>query len=77
MPTAIFALLRICAPPGMDARAISYATAFHFFGMGLAPFVAGLIAPVMGMRTYFALTIVLMLCGLVLWLRPPRAGRSR
>jgi len=77
MPTAVFALLRIYAPPGMDARAISYATAFHFFGMGLAPFVAGLIAPVMGMRTYFALTIVLMVCGLVLWLRPTRAGRSR
>lgn len=69
MPTAIFALLRICAPPGMDARAISYATAFHFFGMGLAPFVAGLIAPVLGMRTYFGLTIVLMLGGLVLWRR--------
>jgi MFS family permease len=69
MPTAIFALLRIYAPPGMDARAISYATAFHFFGMGLAPFVAGLIAPTLGMRTYFGLTIVLMLGGLVLWRR--------
>jgi len=69
MPTAIFALLRVHAPPGMDARAISYATAFHFFGMGLAPFVAGLIAPTLGMRTYFGLTIVLMLGGLVLWRR--------
>ena len=69
MPTAIFALLRIHAPPGMDARAISYATAFHFFGMGLAPFVAGLIAPVLGLRAYFALTIVGMLAGLVLWRR--------
>jgi DHA1 family multidrug resistance protein-like MFS transporter len=76
MPTAIFALLRIYAPPGMDARAISYATAFHFFGMGLAPFVAGLIAPTLGMRTYFGLTIVLMLGGLVLWRRTVR-GTSK
>jgi MFS family permease len=77
MPTAIFALLRIYAPPGMDARAISYATAFHFFGMGLAPFVAGLIAPVLGLRTYFGLTIVLMLGGLVLWRRTvTRTSRS-
>ena len=53
----------------MDARAISYATAFHFFGMGLAPFFAGLIAPALGWRLYFAFTIVLMFGGLVLWLR--------
>jgi hypothetical protein len=53
----------------MDARAISYATAFQFFAMGLAPFTAGLIGPAFGLRAYFALTIVLMLGGLALWLR--------
>ena len=69
MPTAIFALLRVHAPPGMDARAISYASAFQFFAMGMAPFTAGLVGPALGLRTYFALTILLMLGGLVLWLR--------
>lgn len=69
MPTAIFALLRVHAPKGMDARAISYSTAFHFFGMGLAPFIAGLISPAFGMRAYFALTMVAMIGGLALWLR--------
>ncbi len=69
LPPAVFQLLRIHAPPGMDARAISYATAFQFFAMGLAPFGAGLIGPVFGLRAYFAFTIVLMLSGLVLWLR--------
>lgn len=78
MPTAIFGLLRMYAPPGMDARAISYSTAFHFFGMGLAPFVAGLIAPTLGMRTYFALTMVLMFGGLMLWRRNVAgAGRNQ
>ncbi|MGQ0522294.1 MAG: MFS transporter [Betaproteobacteria bacterium] len=67
MPTAIFALLRVYAPKGMDARAISYSTAFHFIGMGLAPFIAGLISPVFGMRPYFTLTIVAMAGGLALW----------
>jgi MFS family permease len=67
MQAAIFQLLRMHALPGMDARAISYATAFQFFGMGVAPFAAGLIGPVLGMRAYFAVTIVLMLGGLVLW----------
>ncbi len=69
MPTAIFALLRVHAPVGMDARAISYASAFQFFAMGLAPFTAGLVAPALGLRAYFALTILLMLGGLMLWLR--------
>ncbi len=40
MQTAIFQLLRMHAPPGMDARAISYATAFQFLAMGVAPFLA-------------------------------------
>ena len=66
MQVAILQLLRLHGPPGMDARAISYATAFQFFGMGVAPFAAGLIGPVLGMRAYFALTIVLMLGGLVI-----------
>ncbi|MBI3044554.1 MAG: MFS transporter [Betaproteobacteria bacterium] len=75
MQTAIFHLLRNHAPQGMDARAISYATAVQFLAMGLAPFLAGLIGPAMGMRAYFALTIVLMLGGLVLWLRIGRRGK--
>jgi DHA1 family multidrug resistance protein-like MFS transporter len=69
MPTAIFHLLRIHAPTGMDARAISYSTAFHFLAMGIAPFVAGLVGPAFGMRAYFALTMLAMLGGLTLWLR--------
>jgi hypothetical protein len=57
----------------MDARAISYSTAFQFFAMGIAPFSAGLIGPALGLRVYFALTILLMAGGLWLWMR--RAGR--
>ena len=76
MPTAIFALLRVHAPVGMDARAISYASAAQFFAMGLAPFTAGLIGPVLGLRAYFGLTILLMLGGLVLWLRSRRASAT-
>jgi hypothetical protein len=37
--------------------------------MGFAPFIAGLISPVFGMRPYFALTIVAMAGGLALWRR--------
>jgi MFS family permease len=76
MPPAIFQLLRIHAPPGMDARAISYASAFQFLAMGLAPFIAGLIGPVLGLRTYFAFTVALMLAGLVLWIRTGKSATA-
>jgi MFS family permease len=74
LQTALFHLLRTHAPPGMDARAIAYATAFQFLAMGVAPFLAGLIGPVLGMRAYFAVTIVAMIGGLALWLRTARGN---
>jgi MFS family permease len=77
MPTAIVQLIRIHAPAGTDARAIAYSTAFQFFAMGIAPFAAGLIGPVLGLRVYFALTILAMAGGLVLWLRAVRKEERR
>jgi MFS family permease len=73
MHPAVIQLLRMNAPKGMDARAISYATSFQFFAMGLAPFFAGIIGPLFGLRVYFALTILALCGGLALWLRQPRA----
>lgn len=72
MQPAIIRLLKAYAPAGMDARAISYSTSFHFIAIGLAPFCAGLIGPVFGLRAYFALTVALSLIGLMLWLRASR-----
>jgi MFS transporter, DHA1 family, multidrug resistance protein len=79
MQPAIVRLLKDHAPKGMDARAISYATSFQFIAMGLGPFAAGLIGPALGLRAYFALTIVLALLGLMLWLRSagPAAQESQ
>ncbi|MBI3042412.1 MAG: MFS transporter [Betaproteobacteria bacterium] len=74
MQTAIFQLLRRHAPAGMDARAIAYASAFQFLAMGVAPFAAGLIGPAFGLRAYFALSSIVMLGGLALWLR---SGKKR
>jgi MFS family permease len=72
MHPAVVQLLRLHAPKGMDARAISYATSFQFFAMGIAPFVAGLVGPAFGLRAYFALAIFALTCGLANWLRQAR-----
>ena len=69
MQPAIIRLLKRHAPAGMDARAISYAASFQFMAMGLAPFVAGMIGPALGLRAYFGFTIVLTVGALLLWLR--------
>ena len=69
MQPALIRLLKDYAPRGMDARAISYGTSFQMIAMGLAPFCAGLMGPVLGLRSYFGLTIALTLGGLALWLR--------
>jgi DHA1 family multidrug resistance protein-like MFS transporter len=74
MQPAIVRLMKSYAPAGMDARAISYSTSFHFIAIGVAPFTAGLIGPVFGLRAYFALTAVLTIVAFVLWLRIARRG---
>ena len=69
MLPAIIQLLRAHTPTGMDARAISYSSSFQCIGMGLVPFGAGLIGPLLGLRVYFALCTALTLGGFMLWLR--------
>ncbi len=72
MQPAIVRLLSQCAPPGMEARAISWGQSFQFLASGVAPFVAGVVAPLFGMRVYFSLTILMALAGLILWIRSGR-----
>ncbi len=76
MQPALFRALKLLAPAGMDARAISYAASFQMIAMGLAPFLAGIVGPAFGLRTYFALAILVTLGGFALWLRELRRMRS-
>jgi MFS family permease len=69
MQPAIVRLMKEFSPPGMDARAISYSSSFHLIGMGLAPFAAGLIGPIFGLRAYFGLIVLLTLAALAWWVR--------
>jgi len=74
MQPAIVRLLKAYAPEGMDARAIAYSHSFHFIALGIAPFAAGLIGPMLGLRTYFALTVAFGVFALLLWIRASGRG---
>ena len=76
MQPAILQLMRIHAPKGMDARAISYSTSFQCLAMGLAPFAAGLMGPTFGLRAYFALNVAVAAGALVLWMRVSKSPQA-
>lgn len=60
-------LIREAAPPGMEARALAFGTSLYMLGHGFAPFVAGQMAPWVGLRGYFGFHAMLVASGLVLW----------
>jgi MFS family permease len=76
---ALARLTRDLAPPGMVARALGFGNALFLLGNGLAPVLAGIIGPWMGLRAYFGLNVALALAALLLWTRrrAPEAEAAR
>jgi MFS family permease len=68
---ALARLTRDLAPHGMVARALGFGNALFLLGNGVAPVLAGIIGPWLGMRAYFATNLLLAAAGLWLWLRRP------
>ena len=62
-------LIKERAPEGMDARALSFGTSLYMLGHGGAPVLAGIVGPLLGLRAYFGLNVLLLAAGLALWLR--------
>jgi MFS family permease len=64
---ALLRLIKDAAPAGMEARALAFGTALYMLGHGVAPFMAGQLAPWVGLRGYFVGHAVLVASGVVLW----------
>ena len=73
---ATVTLIRFHAPKGMEARVLAYASAFGALGIGVGPFVAGMIGPVLGLRAFFALNSLLLLVGFAIGLRAHLRGAA-
>jgi MFS transporter, DHA1 family, multidrug resistance protein len=57
------------SPPGMESRVLAYLTAFGMLGLGIGPFMAGQVGPLLGLRTYWGLNGLLLIVCLVSWYR--------
>ncbi len=66
---ALARLTRDLAPPGMVARALGFGNALFLLGNGMAPVLAGIIGPWLGLRAYFGFNLLLVLAGWLLWAR--------
>jgi len=74
---SVLRLVKEQSPPGMEARALGFAAAVQMIGNGSAPVLAGALAPLAGLRGYFALNSALLLAMLALWLlRGPGVART-
>lgn len=77
LPPALIRMIRDRAPHGMVARTLSYGTAIQQIGSATAPLIAGLLAPLLGLRGYFVVATVMIVVGWVLWRRIAREADDR
>jgi MFS family permease len=73
---ALLRLVKDSAPTGMEARALAFGTSVYMLGHGAAPWMAGELAPWVGLRGYFGVHALLVATGLLLWaLQGVRTGK--
>jgi DHA1 family multidrug resistance protein-like MFS transporter len=77
LPPALIRMIRDRAPHGMESRTLSYGTAIQQLGSASAPLIAGLLAPYLGLRGYFALASVMTGAGWWLWRKIVRPAVNR
>ncbi len=64
---ALLRLIKEAAPVGFEARALAFGTSLYMLGHGAAPFLAGQMAPSVGLRGYFVFHAAGVASGVVLW----------
>ena len=72
LPPTLIRMIRERAPEGMEGRTLSYGTSLQQLGSAIAPLIAGVLAPFLGLRGFFWLSSALLAVGWVLWVRHSR-----
>ena len=69
LPPVLIHMIKDRAPKGMEARTLAYGTSIQQLGSAVAPLIAGLLAPYLGLRGFFGLCSAMLIVGWVLWHR--------
>jgi MFS family permease len=73
LPPILIRMIQERGPQGMEARALAYGTSIQQMGSAVAPLLAGLLAPYLGLSGFFWVCSVMLIAGWVLWRRRGRA----
>jgi DHA1 family multidrug resistance protein-like MFS transporter len=77
LPPILIRMIQERAPQGMEARALAYGTSIQQMGSAIAPLVAGLLAPYLGLSGFFWVCSVMLIAGWVLWRKRVRIAGAR
>jgi MFS family permease len=77
LPPILIRMIQERAPQGMEARALAYGTSIQQMGGGVAPLIAGLLAPYLGLSGFFWVCSAMLIAGWVLWRRRDRTDGAR
>ena len=77
LPPTLIRMIKDRAPQGMEARTLAYGTSIQQMGSALAPLIAGLLTPYLGLQGFFWLCSAMLIVGWVLWRKSRSADRAR
>ena len=77
LPPTLIRMIRDRAPHGMEARTLAYGTSIQQMGSAVAPLLAGLLVPYLGLRGFFWVCSAMLIAGWVLWRERGRAGQPQ
>ena len=67
LPPTLIRMIKDRAPQGMEARTLAYGTSIQQMGSALAPLIAGLLTPWLGLRGFFWVCSAMLIVGSLLW----------
>ena len=77
LPPTLIRMIRDRAPQGMEARTLAYGTSIQQMGSALAPLIAGVLTPYLGLHGFFWVCSAMLIVGWVLWRKSRRADGAR
>jgi len=77
LPPTLIRMIKDRAPQGMEARTLAYGTSIQQMGSAVAPLIAGLLTPYLGLHGFFWVCSAMLIVGWMLWRKARQAPGVR